>query len=154
MPKLATLLCASALLFSFNALAAPDAARLKAAEELLLVMDLEKTFSESIKQQVDLQVRQNPMIAPFREVMLEFFEKYMSWESLKGDMANIYAEAFTVEEIKDLVKFYNTPTGKKASLKLPELASKGAELGMTRVQKHMPELQSMIQKKMASMGQK
>lgn len=152
MPKLATLICTSALLFSFNASAAPSPESIKAANELLLVMELEKTFSESIEQQVDLQIRQNPMIAPFREVMLEFFKKYMSWASLKDDMAKIYAEAFTVKEIQDLVVFYKTPTGKKAAQKLPELASKGAELGMTRVQKHMPELQNMIQAKMATMG--
>lgn len=119
---------------------------LVAAHELLRAMLVDKTLGESIEKMVDVQIQQNPSIAPFRKVMLEFFSKYMSWESLKDDMAEIYAEEFSIQELKELTAFYRTPTGRKAALLLPQLMSKGAELGMRRVQEHMPELQQMIAK--------
>jgi len=117
---------------------------LAAAHELLVTMHLDKTFGESLEKMVDLQIKQNPKIAPFRKVMLEFFQKYMSWEGLKDDMAKIYVDEFTLEELNDLITFYKTPTGQKAALRLPQLMTKGGELGMRRVQDHIAELQQMI----------
>ena len=124
---------------------------LAATHELLQAMHLDKTFEESMEKMIDVQLQQNPAIAPFKNVMLEFFSKYMSWESLKDDMAEIYLEEFSIQELKDLTAFYKTPTGQKAALRVPQLMSKGAELGMRRVQEHMPELQEMIAKEAAKM---
>ena len=121
-----------------------DKAQLAAANELFLAMQLEKTFSNSIEMMMDLQIRQNPKIAPFRKVMMDFFSKYMSWDSLKDDMAKIYMAEFTTQELKELTAFYKTPVGVKAALKMPQLMNKGGELGMKRVQEHMTELQKMI----------
>jgi hypothetical protein len=121
-----------------------DEGRTAAAQELLGTMHLDKTFGESLQNMVDMQIKQNPGIAPFRKVMLDFFGKYMSWEAVKDDMAKIYAEEFTAEELKDLIAFYKTPTGQKAALRLPQLMNKGAELGMRRVQGHIQELQQTI----------
>jgi len=122
----------------------PSEKQMAAAQELLMAMHLDKTFGESLQNMVDMQIRQNPQIAPFRQVMLDFFAKYMSWEAVRDDMAKIYAEEFTVEELKDLITFYKTPTGQKAAMKLPQLMNKGAELGMRRVQDHVQELQQAI----------
>ena len=122
----------------------PSAEHLAAAQELLVSLQLDKTFGPMVEKMVDLQIKQNPVIAPFRKVMLEFFNRYISWESLKDDMAKIYAEEFTIGELKDLAVFYRTPTGRKAAEKLPQLAIKGGELGAQRVQEHMAELNQMI----------
>jgi hypothetical protein len=122
-------------------------AHLAAAHEFLKTIQLDKTFAETIETAVDLQIKQNPMIEPYRDVMLEFFEKYMSWDSLKDDMAQIYVEEFTIQEIEKLSAFYRTAVGKKAALRMPKLMSKGGELGMRRVQEHMFELQEMIEEK-------
>ena len=100
---------------------------------------------------IDIQLQQNPAIAPFKQVMLDFFSKYMSWESLKDDIAEIYLEEFSIQELKELTAFYKTPTGQKAALRVPQLMSKGGELGMRRVQEHMPELQEMIAKEAEKM---
>lgn len=116
-----------------------------AAQELLEAMQIDDTFNKTIEASVDMQIQQNPMIAPYREVMLKFFAKYMSWESLKDDVAKIYTDEFTAEELKELTAFYKTPTGTKAALRLPVLMNKGAQLGISRVQEHMGELQQMIQ---------
>jgi hypothetical protein len=148
---LAALLCSLAVWVNSSAAqeAKSDKAHLAAAHELFQAMQFEKTFAKTIEATVDMQVKANPMIAPYKKVMMEFFSKYMSWSSLKADMAKIYISEFTIQEIRELTAFYRTPVGTKAALRMPELMRKGGDLGMKRVQKHMPELQQMIAAEMA-----
>ena len=68
----------------------------------------------------------------------------MGWESMKPDMAGLYTDRFTTEEILELKAFYETPLGKKTMRLLPELTAEGAVLGQKRVQENIVELQQMI----------
>jgi len=101
-------------------------------------------MQQSITRMLDLQIQQNPKIAPLRGVMLQFLEKHMSYKSIKQDLIDMYASEFTSAELVDLRRFYETPTGKKAVEKMPILMSKGGELGTKRVQENTAELQQMI----------
>jgi hypothetical protein len=123
---------------------ADDAARRKAAESLLQLMDMQAVLSQSVNQMLDIQIKQNPAIAPYQQDMKDFFAKYMSWASLKEDIVSIYAAEFTESELNELNRFYQTPVGKKALQKTPQLLAKSAELGQKRVQDHLPELQQAI----------
>lgn len=121
----------------------PDAHK-AAVYELFAVMQLETQYAAVVSDTLDIQINQNPTIAPYRQIMLDFFAKYMNWDSLKEDLAGIYMEVFSIDEVKDLTAFYRTPVGRKAALNVAKLTNKGAELGMKRVQAHLPELQQMI----------
>jgi len=55
------------------------------------------------------------------------------------------AEQFTEEELKDITRFYQTPSGKKMARLTPELTAKGAMLGQQEVQAHLGELGEMIE---------
>ena len=76
--------------------------------------------------------------------MLQFMNKYLGWENLKEDIAKIYVSKFTLDELIELKKFYQTPVGRKSSRLLPELTAAGAELGQKRVQQNIGELKKMI----------
>jgi uncharacterized protein len=128
----------------FTLKAKAEEAPIKAVYELFDAMDLANTFGQTIIKMVDLQIQQNPQIAPYRKVMLSFFEKYMGWDTIKKDMAKIYTDKFTIEEIIKLKEFYQTPLGKKTAKLLPELTAEGAAVGQKRVQDNINELQKMI----------
>jgi uncharacterized protein len=115
------------------------------AEKLLDVMQMGRTLQRTMDQALDAQLRHNPALATYKNVMREFLNKYMSYESLRPDLVKIYADAFTDQELQELIAFYRTPTGQKALELTPELAVKGAELGMRRVKDHMAELKQMIE---------
>ena len=91
-----------------------------------------------------MQVQQNPALAPHQAQMKAFLSKYMSWASLKDDMAKLYMAEFSESELNELTKFYQTPVGKKTIQKMPALMAKGAEIGQKRVQEHLPELQAAL----------
>ena len=52
-----------------------------------------------------------------------------SIDELISNMANQYKEEFTHAEIKDLLKFYNSKTGKKLASKANILYEKGQKVG-------------------------
>lgn len=115
------------------------------AERLLGLMKMEQTLHDAMSQMLDLQLKQNPALVPYRPVIMRFLEKHMSYQNLKDDMIQIYENAFTTAELRELNIFYASPVGRKVVDKLPELMKQGAQLGAARVQANLPELQAMIQ---------
>jgi hypothetical protein len=123
----------------------PDADRVTAATQLLQTMNMEKMLGDATTSMLDLQIKQNPQLQPFRQVMLDFLVKYMGWNACKEDLAKLYAEEFTVEELNQMAAFYKTPVGQKLASKQSELMAKGAELGQKRVADHSDELRQNIE---------
>ena len=105
--------------------------RIKASEKLVIAMKLKENWQEVLNNMVGVQAKQFP--------------------EMIDEMIKIYAEEFTVAEIKQITEFYKTPVGEKLALKMPILAKKGAEVGQKKVQDNMLELQMMISNKMAEM---
>ena len=121
-----------------------DSDAMKAAYQLFDAMDSARVYQETVVKLVDLQIEQRPQIAPLRQVMLTFFQKYMGWDSIKGDLASIYAQNFTVQELKELTQFYKTPLWNKAAKLIPEIGAQAVAPGQKRVQDNIGELQRMI----------
>ncbi len=139
----ALVLSLSFLCLSSVCLAASEAE--KEAEKLLNSMGLEQVLEQSISQMLDIELQQNAALTPYKGVMLQFFSKHMSYESLKPSMLKLYAETFTVAELQQLNQFYATDVGKKTIEKMPMLMAEGAKMGAARVQENIGELQTMIQ---------
>lgn len=137
-------LIAVAGLVSASAVFASIETHRAAAESLTTLMQMETLLQQSYEQIIDVQIQGNPKLHPYRQVMLDFFAKHMSWEMLKEDMISLYVESFTEDELLVLAGFYSTPVGQKAVQVMPELMRQGAEIGARRVQEHLPELERMI----------
>lgn len=114
------------------------------AEKLLDSMNSKSVYDQSITLALESQLKANPNLVPYKDVMLAFFAKYTSYEALKPATAEIYASEFSASELKELREFYSTPTGRKAIEKIPALMAKGSEMGAKAVQDHIEELQQMI----------
>lgn len=142
MTFLKTTFAIAALAFSSLSFAADSAAI--EASRLLESLNMERVLQQSIETSLESQIKQNPQIGVYREVMLKFLSKYMSYESLKGELVQIYASEFTGEELVTLRDFYQTPVGRKAIEKLPTLMVQGMQMGQRRVQAHLGELEDMI----------
>jgi len=117
----------------------------KAAENLLLVMEVDKSLPKLAEQVLESQLQQNPQLAPQREVMQRFLNKYLNWESVKADTITAYTQEFTEQELKQLTEFYKTPIGKKANEKMPKLAFVGGQIGLKHAQANQAELRQMIE---------
>jgi hypothetical protein len=145
MKTLAQALLALALLLPSLARAEATPESRAEAARLLDSMDLQAMLDKSITVTMDSLLATKPELQPYRGVMLEFFHKYMSYESLKPQMTDIYADAFSAKELAEIRGFYESPTGRKALQLMPSLMQAGSEMGKKRVEEHMPELVKMVQ---------
>jgi uncharacterized protein len=117
----------------------------RAAENLLIVMEVDKSLPKIAEQVVENQLQQNPQLAPQREILQRFLTKYVNWASVKEDTITAYTHEFTEPELKKLTEFYKTPVGKKASEKMPQLAFIAGQLGLKKAQAHQAELRQMLE---------
>ena len=90
----------------------------KAAENLLIVMEVDKSLPKVVEQVVENHMQQTPQLASQRDVLQRFLTKYVNWESVKEDTITAYTQEFTEPELKKLTEFYRTPLGKKANEKM------------------------------------
>ena len=108
---------------------------------------MQAIIDATLQATLDGIVKNNQPLQQYRNEMLEFLHKYLSYEALKDELLGLYADAYTQRELEDLLAFYTTPTGQKSIALMPELARKGVELGQRRVQAHLPELLETIKKR-------
>lgn len=110
-------------LFGFVAVAqaqqAPSATHLKLARQVVELQGSQRSFDGAVPsiftQIYNQYVSQNPDldkdIAAALRTMLPEFDKRK--EEITLILARVYAEKFTEAELKDIVAFYESPTGKK-----------------------------------------
>lgn len=147
--KFSFLLTIFCFLISLNLRAQETAftqSHLKAAQDMLMVMEVPEHMTGSINNILKVQTANLPLNQQkaFSDAMKAFLAKYLSWDLIKTDMAKIYAAEFSEAEIKELTTFYQTPLGKKMIEKSPILMQKGMLLGQQMVMTHQTELQEMI----------
>jgi hypothetical protein len=123
-----------------------------AAENLLIVMEVDKSLQPLADQVLETQLQHNPQLAPQREVLQKFLTKYLSWASVRQETITAYTHAFTEPELKQLTEFYATPVGKKASEKMPQLAFIAGQLGLRQAQAHQTELRQMLEDQKSKPG--
>lgn len=146
MRKTTGLIAALWLAFAGQAFAAAEDGRQAAALRLLEAMDMRVNLARTIEQLTLAEVEKNPDLKPFKGVMLEFMGRYMGFDSLKLDLARIYAVAYSQAELEELSRFYQTPLGRKTLQKMPELTVEGSRIGQRRVEEHLGELEAMIKR--------
>ena len=124
----------------------------KAAETLLVVMEVDQSLPQITAQVVETKLQQNPKLASQREVLQRFLSKYLNWESVKEDTITAYIQEFTEPELKKLTEFYKTPVGKKANEKMPQLAFISGQIGLKKAQANHAELRQMVEEQQGKPG--
>jgi hypothetical protein len=112
---------------------------------LLATMNMKGSYEGMIKRITQMQIQAKPQLSSIEPTIEAFFTKYMGWEAQRGDIAALYAKNYSVEELKTLNKFYQTPLGQKTVQLMPQLAAASAQIGQSRMMKHMPEMKAMIE---------
>lgn len=136
------------LVISVNCFSAP--ASKETIDELFKVTQTEKMM-DSVYGQMDgmfKQMVQGMNVTEENKPILDsFFVKYntlikqeMSWKKLKDPMAEAYASVYTEDEVKDIIKFYKSPAGKKMVEKMPELMQASMSIVQNSMKNMMPKI--------------
>jgi hypothetical protein len=134
------------------ALAAPAAAQgthapshLAAARQLMEAAEVQKAAMAGVEVMIAEQVRTNPAMSRYRQTMLEWARAIFTGEDAVNAFAALYADAYTEDELRQLVAFYRTPLGQKMAANQTVLATRGAELGRQLAERKQGDLLARIQ---------
>lgn len=125
------------------------------AEALLNTMNfeqmMEKTMAGVRKQQgamIDRMMGQfqapgveREAVVALQKRMLDEIMSALKFSEMKGEVAKVYSEVFSKEQLQALGAFYASPTGQTFSEKQPEIAEKMNALMIPRVMAAMPKVQ-------------
>jgi hypothetical protein len=75
-----------------------------------------------------------------KEIYRDWFNNDFDKFYISTQIADLYADTFTHDEIKAITEFYLTPAGQKLVEKSPELAKLGARFGMEEAQRKQQQL--------------
>lgn len=142
-PRFHGLLLAVALTCPTLQAAGTDSHR-QEVETLFRLIHMEQKIDDSVQTVAQLQIRQEPALAGKQEILTAFLEKYIGWNAIKDDLAAMYLQTFTEEELKAMNAFYITPTGQKVITIVPQLVQQRNRLAMQRLQEHIDELREAV----------
>jgi uncharacterized protein len=120
-------------------------AQYKAAEYLMLAMNMPQNVNDGIADMAEAQAAGNPMLASKKDALKKFMVKYMSWEAMGADYTKMYADQFSEAELKELAAFYRTDIGNKLPSKQNAVTMKASQLGQDQMQAHLDELMKLMQ---------
>jgi uncharacterized protein len=82
----------------------------------------------------------------------EFKKAFTEPDGLMPELVTIYAKAFTREEIRGLIAFYETDLGKKLVQTLPVLVQQSAAAGQAWAEKNIPRITTTLQSRLKAEG--
>ena len=94
--------------------------------ELLETMGSTEAMKTSFEYMINYYKQNNPQISS------EYWDnasKHVDYYELVQKLVPVYSKHFTEQEIVDLLKFYNTSTGKKMIEKTPTILEESMEIG-------------------------
>ena len=129
-----------------------SASHLAAAEALLVATETEAAMNQSVDSMLENQIELNPELAPFRDIMRAFIREHLSWDAVRDELVQVYAQAFTEAELREITAFYQTETGRKAALLTPSLMAQGMGIGQRAVVAHRHELEARIEERVRKLN--
>jgi hypothetical protein len=112
--------------------------------DLFAALKLQQEVQSMPESMIDGEIARNPGMAPFRDLMVAWLKKYMTWPAMEPQLTQLYASNFTEEELKTMAAFYRSPAGQKAVQKMPEMMQRTAMLGAQLSQPHSEELKKQM----------
>lgn len=134
---------------------------LAAAVELLALMDME-TMVAGMQEQLHGMMRSqmqeqldassaNADCPAVRRVVDAFagdtarlIGQSLSGDAFVAEVAQVYVDVFTLEEIEAVADFYRTPVGRKMLERMPELMGRSMEISQRMVADMMPGIESLV----------
>ena len=68
----------------------------------------------------------------------------IGWKKIKPKMVDLYTQTFTEQELKDLVKFYESSLGKKVLREMPRVTQQSAQLTQQSLEPAVPVVNKLL----------
>ncbi|MBW8748560.1 MAG: DUF2059 domain-containing protein [Acidobacteria bacterium] len=138
---------------------ADEASKRAKIEQMLTVLKMEDNFNLLMKQ-VEQQGRQmgmsmtNPsqltdadkkILDNFMTKLMAAMQETMGWQKLKSEFIDLYAKAYTEEEVDGILTFYKSPVGQSMLAKTPQLVQQSMAISQTHMKEIQPKLEQLTE---------
>lgn len=90
--------------------------------------------------------KHQPIPPALKDELEQFFYELFLSPQMMGDLARLYAQYFTLDELQELTQFYKTPLGQKMIQTNAELILKSQQLGANLIKKHEKKYMEIVMK--------
>lgn len=125
-------------------------AELELATQLIGLADLQGAAMAGVTVMLDQQIESSPEIAPYRNLLEEWVRDVFNSPDATTAFARVYAETFTERELRDMIAFYQTPTGQRMVAEQGAIAMAGSRIGEELAQAHAGDLMARLGAAMAA----
>lgn len=123
---------------------ADEASHKQAVIDLLDALKLKQSMTGGAEAMADAMVQGNPQLEPYRDVLIKWATKTMTWDAMLPELIVVYQQALTESEIREMIVFFKTKTGEKWVSVMPDLMRNGSAIGAKIGQAHQDELLQMV----------
>jgi hypothetical protein len=81
----------------------------------------------------------------FKKQASQVIEAQVSWKALKDGFVDVYAKAFTEEQLDTIIAFYKTPAGTALLANMPAVNEEVGKLGNARMNALQPQLKQLYE---------
>ena len=154
MTRLRVLCAAVALVCASGQVLAATASHNAAAEKFLTLanadklgtpvyMQVQQMFAQRFAQ-TKAPASKQPVLESYQAKANAALDSAIGWNKLKPKMVDLYTQTFTEQELKDLVKFYESPLGQKVLQKMPTLTAQSAQITQSKLEAAVPEVNKLL----------
>lgn len=154
MTRLRVLCAAVALACASGQVLATTASHNAAAEKFLTLanadklgtpvyMQVQQMFAQRFAQ-TKAPASKQPVLESYQAKANAALDNAIGWNKLKPKMVDLYTQTFTEQELKDLVKFYESPLGKKVLREMPKVTQQSAQLTQTSLEPAVPVVNKLL----------
>lgn len=155
MTRLRALCAAVALACASGQVLAATASHDAAAEKFLTLANADKLGTPvymQVQQMFAQRFAQTKAPATKQSVLESYqakanaaLDSAIGWNKLKPKMVDLYTQTFTEQELKDLVKFYQSPLGKKVLSQMPKVTQQSAQLTQQSLEPAVPVVNKLLE---------
>ena len=143
------LVCASGQVFAAAASHAASAEtflKLAHADKLgtPVYMQVQQMFAQRFEQ-TKAPAAKKALLETYQAKANTALDQAIGWDKLKPDMVKLYTANFSESELNDLVKFYQSPLGKKVLEKMPQLTQQSAQMTQAKLESAVPVVNKLLE---------
>lgn len=114
------------------------------AKELLDLTKPEEMGNVSIERQIEAMKKLFSKNEKTTKLLVKFFDEDFDPEIFRDEIIQIYSEAFSESEMKEMIVFYKSKTGQKLLEKMPEITKRSKEVTNKHFRQNIDDIQRML----------
>lgn len=98
---------------------------------------------DGMYKQMGITQTERPAFENYMKKTANLLERELNWNSFKEPMIDIYTKHFSEEEVKGLIRFYQSDLGRSMTEKMPLLMQDSMLISQQQMKEVMPKIQAL-----------